>query len=813
MPLSFLDAFGPHRRIPENLGSRVRSEQVDAAARLAPFSTLVSASVVVVVGVNGWQLGHRPYLAALVLSLEALAATILLACWRWRRTSHPGRDVTRAVAFGRAAAALLGLIWASMPVALFAASPLDQRLLIACTVAGLICTGIVIAPMVAAALAFVCPLIAGAFFALYLTGERFYLVIGILLGIYALFIISSIIFLHRAFMERLLQQLQLEEQGEIIRLLLCDFDQSASDWLWETDSAGLLRNVSQRFAQVLQGHPAELEGVCFVRAIFREGDPVAGQSADRRRLIHCIAEQVFFRDVVVPVRLGSKDRWWSLTGKPMFDEAGAFQGYRGVGSDITSVRAQEARTAHQARHDSLTGLPNRVYLLEALRSSCEAGSAEGKPFAVLLLDLDRFKDVNDRLGHAAGDELLQAVARRLSGAVREGDLIARLGGDEFTILHANATAGSAATLAERVIEKLSGPFRIDGMQASIGASVGIALAPSAGELPEELLRGADLALYDAKGSGRGKYRFFEEELESTLQERRSLLASLRGALGRGELNLFYQPIVCAQTVTLRGFEALLRWQHPERGLVPAGQIIPLAEEAGLSCDIGEWALRKACKEAVTWPTNLRVAVNVSPTQLRDPNLVRLIGEALEEAGLPPTRLELEITETAFVEATAPVLEILHALHAMGVRIALDDFGTGFSSLGYLRSLPVDKIKIDGSFICDMSTDRHSAAIVHAIIGLAASLGVATTAEGVETTKHFLMVRAQGCTEAQGFLLSHPLSQAEITTFLQTARLPHAPGSPHMERIPRPWAGLLTPDDGKPVESATSIDNGWTHPTT
>ncbi len=444
-----------------------------------------------------------------------------------------------------------------------------------------------------------------------------------------------------------------------------------------------------------------------------------------------------------------------------------------------------------------------MYLLEALRSACEAVGAESKPFAVLLLDLDRFKDVNDRLGHAAGDELLQVVARRLSGAVREGDLIARLGGDEFTILHGNATVDSAAMLAERIIEKLSGPFRIDGMQASIGVSVGIALAPSAGELPGDLLRGADLALYEAKGSGRGTYRFFEEELESSVQERRSLLASLRRALGRGELKLFYQPIVCAQTVAVRGFEALLRWQHPERGLIPAGQVIPLAEEGGLLCEIGEWALREACKEAAGWPATLRVAVNVAPAQFRDQNLVRLVEAALEEAGLPATRLELEITETAFIEATAPVLEILHSLHAMGVRIALDDFGTGFSSLGYLRSLPVDKIKIDGSFICDMSTDRHSAAIVHAVIGLAASLGVATTAEGVETTKHFLMLRAQGCTEAQGFLLSPPLPQSEIATFLQTAKLLHLPGSPHPERAPRPWDG---PWSGNESELARGRDH-------
>ena len=805
MSLSPLDAFGPYRRVPENLRPRIRSEQVDAAARLAPFSALASATTVVIVIVNSWQLGHRPYLVAVTLSLEAVAAVILLACWWWRRIKHQGSDAARAVAFGWVLAALLGLIWASMPIALFAGGGANERLLIAGTVTGLICTGIVIAPLVTAALAFISPIIIGCFIALYLTGERFYLIIALLLTIYTMFMVASIVILHRTFMERLLQQLQLEEQGEIIRLLLCDFDQSASDWLWETSAEGLLRNVSQRFAQVLQDHPAELEGACFLQAIFREGNPIAGLSADCQHLARCMAEQVFFRDVVVPVRIGAADRWWSLTGKPVFDDAGAFQGYRGVGSDITGIRAHEARTAHQAHHDALTGLPNRMHLLEALRSACDAVGATRKPFALLLLDLDRFKIVNDRFGHAAGDELLQMVACRLSETVREGDLIARLGGDEFIVLHGSATTDSAAALAQQIIEKLSGSFCIDGMQASIGVSVGIALAPSAGELPEDLLRGADLALYGAKGSGRGTYRFFEKELESSVQERRSLLAGLCRALDQGELKLLYQPIACAQTAAVRGFEALLRWQHPERGLLPAGQIIPLAEEAGLLCDIGEWTLKEACKEAAGWPATLRVAVNVSPAQFRDYNLARVVREALEHAGLPAARLELEITETVFMEATAPVLELLHSLHAMGVRIALDDFGTGFSSLGYLRSLPVDKIKIDGSFVRDMSTDRHNAAIVHAMIGLAASLGIATTAEGVETTKQLLLLRAQGCTEAQGSLLSHALPRSEIATFLQTAKLLHQPGSPHAERVLQARAVALSLEGGEPARDAVSVD--------
>ena len=777
MPTSLFDAFGADRNIPSKLADRVRLEQIDGAARLAPFSALVSGSVVIVVAATAWPQGPRWYVLSLLLSMEAVVVAILLACWRWHRARNRRSSTTGGKPFAVTAAAVLGLLWASMPIVLFPSAGADERLLLGGTAIGLICTGIVIAPLLEAALAFVSPLLIGCFVAIYLPGDIFFAFIAVLLVVYSIFIVSSAAYLHRLFMQRLLQQLQLEEQGEIIRLLLCDFDQSASDWLWETDVDGRLQNVSQRFAQVLNGHPTELEGVSLFTAICRHEQPAVQRNADWQKLANCVAEQVFFRDVVVPVRVDAEDRWWSLTGRPAFDKAGAFRGYRGVGSDVTAARAMEARTAHQARHDFLTGLPNRAFFLDALRASCEAASARGNPSALLLLDLDGFKAVNDRLGHDAGDEILRAVARRLSSSVREGDLIARLGGDEFTVLHCNATVDTAATLAMRIIERLSGPFRIDAAQASVGVSIGIALAPNAGERPDDLLRGADLALYSAKDAGRGTYRFFEKELESSIQERRGRVRELRQAVRAGGLTLLYQPIVSAQTVAIRGFEALLRWEHPERGLIPTGELIALAEDAGLLGEIGEWALRQACREAAGWSTSLRVAVNVSAAQFRDRSLAGIVAQALKQAGLPASRLELEITETVFMEATAANLDILHTLGAMGVRIALDDFGTGFSSLGYLRSLPFDKIKIDGSFVRDMTTDRHSAAIVHALIGLAASLGVATTAEAVETIDQFLMLRTLGCTEAQGFLFSRPLAASDIPGFLQAPRSLSLPAPP------------------------------------
>ncbi len=332
-------------------------------------------------------------------------------------------------------------------------------------------------------------------------------------------------------------------------------------------------------------------------------------------------------------------------------------------------------------------------------------------------------------------------------------------------------------MAERIIAVLSARFLIDGAEAIIGASIGIALAPNAGEYSDQLLRHADLALYSAKRASRGTYRFFEMELASNIMERRSLLRDLRQAQRRGELCLFYQPIISAQTLAVRGFEALLRWDHPTRGIVLADQIIPLAEEAGLVGEIGAWVLRQACNEATLWPAGLRVAVNVSASQFRDLSLEAEVGSALAVSSLPASRLELEITESVLMEAAMPTHDVLRQVRDRGVRIALDDFGTGFSSLGYLRDLPIDKIKIDGTFVREIDTDMRSGAIVHSIIGLAASLGAATTAEGVETIEQFLPLRTQGCTEVQGFLFSRPMVPESIGPFLQSPRVMIVPGAP------------------------------------
>ena len=451
--------------------------------------------------------------------------------------------------------------------------------------------------------------------------------------------------------------------------------------------------------------------------------------------------------------------------------------------DITERRSAEARIAYLATHDALTDLPNRVLLREKLEAGL-ARLASGGSFAVHCLDLDRFKDVNDAFGHSVGDALLKQVAERLLENVREGSIVARLGGDEFAVVQCEADRPEAASaLAARIIAVVSAPYDINGQEIEIGMSIGVALAPSDGVDADRLLRSADLALYRAKMDAKGTFRFFEREMDERMQARRLMETDLRAALGNGELEVFYQPVLDFASNSITGFEALLRWKHPMRGMISPVEFIPVAEDTGLIVPIGEWVLQQACAEAAKWPAPIRVAVNLSAVQFKNRNLVGTVMSALAAAGLPPNRLELEITESVLLLESEAIKSVMHKLRELGVRIALDDFGTGYSSLSYLRSFPFDNIKIDRSFVRDLSTKADCTAIVHAITQLARSLKMTTTAEGVETKEHFDLLRAKGCTEMQGFLISAPQPAENIPALLATYNPPAA-------AVPAPEARLL-----------------------
>jgi diguanylate cyclase (GGDEF)-like protein len=457
--------------------------------------------------------------------------------------------------------------------------------------------------------------------------------------------------------------------------------------------------------------------------------------------------------------------------------------------DITEQRRSEAKIAHMAVHDTLTGLPNRVLLNERLEQALTRVK-RGEMVAAHILDLDHFKHVNDTLGHPAGDKLLRMVADRLRGLLRETDTVARMGGDEFAIVQVAIAAPTDATvLAHRIIAVVSEPYDVEGHQVVIGASIGIAVGPSDGVSSDEIMRNADLALYRAKGDGRGAFRFFEPEMDAQMQARRALECDLRKALPASEFELYYQPVVDLATNKISGFEALIRWHHPRRGLVTPGTFIPLAEETGLIVPLGEWAIRQACATAASWPANLKIAVNLSPAQFRSPGLLQAIINALAVSGLAPGRLELEITETILLQDSEATLATLYQLRDLGVRIVMDDFGTGYSSLSYLQSFPFDKIKIDRSFVKDIADNPGSLNIVRAVAALAKGLGMSTTAEGVETAEQLDSIRSEGCSEMQGFLFSRPIPPDDLEAWLKNTILPRR----------APWigqAGALEADEAR-----------------
>jgi diguanylate cyclase (GGDEF)-like protein len=450
----------------------------------------------------------------------------------------------------------------------------------------------------------------------------------------------------------------------------------------------------------------------------------------------------------------------AIVSQPMADG-----GWVATHEDVTERRRAEMKIVHMARHDALTELPNRVLLRERL-SEALAHVERGQRLAVLYVDLDQFKNVNDSLGHPVGDELLRAVAGRLRGCVAETDTICRVGGDEFCIIQTEiGDAADAERLALRIAEAIRAPYDLHGHLVVIDASIGIALAPADGTDANELIKNADMALYGAKADGRGVYKFFEADMDARMKERRTVELALRHAFDNGEFELYYQPMLNLDTGEVRCCEALLRWHHPTRGMVSPAEFIPVAEEIGLIVALGEWVIRRACADAARWPAQVSVSVNLSPTQLVNKGLLPAVLGALASSQLPPDRLELEITEAVLMQNSEVTLRVLHQLRSLGIRISMDDFGTGYSSLSYLRSFPFDKIKIDRCFIKGLGESSDAGAIVEAVAGLADSLRMTTTAEGVETREQLDLVRQLGCTDVQGFFYSPPVPVHELTKIL------------------------------------------------
>jgi diguanylate cyclase (GGDEF)-like protein/PAS domain S-box-containing protein len=589
----------------------------------------------------------------------------------------------------------------------------------------------------------------------------------LLLAVYLVVMVGVVFTNGRVFIERLRAEAETDRQKQLIDLLLRDFEEHASDWLWEVSPTGHLRHVSSRLAQSF-GMPTKM----LLQRSFTE--LLAGMlppdddeaSAALTRLTTSIRMGQPFRDLEIPVEIGHEIHWWSLTAKPLHDQQGRAAGWRGVGSDITQARRARDELARLANFDALTGLANRHQFSSELNRLAHDPATPHRPCALLFLDLDNFKNINDSLGHAVGDQLLRRVGARLKSCLVEGDMLVRLGGDEFALLSWHyATHEAVAALAERLLVLLAEPCKLDDAMVEVRASIGLALAPRDGRDPQALLQCADLALYAAKAAGRNTYRFFDQQMAESARARVRLQHELGQALTANQFVLYYQPQLKLDTGEVVGFEALVRWQHSERGLIGPGEFIAVAEETGQIVPLGNWVLMEACRTAAQWPSHLRVAVNLSAVQFRSSAVFDLVDEALAGSGLAPERLELEITESALIEDHDGAQATLVALRSRGVRVALDDFGTGYSSLAYLKRFPMDKLKIDGMFVRSLGSDQDAQAVVTAIISLAKALRLDTTAEGIETPEQLAMLRALGCDDIQGFLISRPMPGNQVAPFL------------------------------------------------
>jgi diguanylate cyclase (GGDEF)-like protein len=567
------------------------------------------------------------------------------------------------------------------------------------------------------------------------------------------------------------RRLALEWQAKKALNFVDEFENSGRGWFWETDSMGTLSYVSQQLADDFQSEPQALLGRRFTDLL--SVDQASDSMEERKTLGFHLSARFPFSDVVVRPA-SEQDVHWSLSGNPIFDERGRFLGFRGIGTDLTEQRKSEREITRLARFDSLTSLPNRAMMRQTLEEALRNAAHRQKGCALFIIDLDRFKNVNDTLGHPIGDALLRQVAERLKSVMGNHGQVGRLGGDEFqAVLPGTVDIGLLESLARTLIEQVSRPYSIEGHKVTIGASAGVAIGDPGRASADALVRNADLALYAAKAAGRGKHCFYEPSMHSEAAERQLLENDLRQAIERDELFVVYQPIVRTAGEEISGFEALVRWNHPSRGAISPEKFVPLAEEAGLIGKVGEWVLRTALEEAAQWPDHVRVAVNLSPLQFNDPGVVTMVSNHLRETRVPAARLELEITEGVFLAEGDTTDDTFAKLKALGVRLALDDFGTGYSSLGYLKKAPFDKIKIDQSFVrgaASSSATNRNAAIIRAIVTLADTLGMDTCAEGVETHDDLQLIRELGVNMVQGFIFGRPSDAATARDLANKVRV-------------------------------------------
>ncbi|WP_265562312.1 putative bifunctional diguanylate cyclase/phosphodiesterase [Sphingomicrobium arenosum] len=729
----------------------VRWRQVNQFTRIGPkvimgnlFIAAVNAGVMM------------PYIPTVELAIWLVTCLVLggMFAWRHYRLTHdPAYRAARPASF---ASATLGTVattflWWAVPLLWFVHLPPSIQLI----VAGL---GVVLMSTGAFMLVYVPPASVGytllmSVGGLIMAAQLGSLPLAILMILYCIALVMASLVIARELFIQTRSQMELAEMGELVELLR-ELDAPGSGGLWELDSDFNFTKMSQALTGAVGLSADKVRG----RSVFRMIDPdgrYRNMSSGVRQLFTAFREQTAFRDVVVPQVY--TDRWWSLSGRPHYDEDGKLIGWKGVASDVTESRTANVDALGAARSDPLTGIANRLLIRELLEQALLGQMNSHGGCALLLVDLDRFKLVNDTLGHAIGDKLLCAIAERLEKVVGGEGHVGRQGGDEFAIIwHGDIDRYSLSGLAERIISEVSRGVTIGAANINVGATIGIAIGPEDGNREDRMMRSADLALYSAKRSGRGGYAFYDHAMLEAAEDHRLLENDVREALKNDDMRLAYQPIVDAATGKMVGREALLRWRHPTRGEIAPDRFIPIIEDAGLIHQIGDWVIREACNEAARWDDQVRVAVNISAAQLTGAGLAKTVVNALALSGLHPHRLELEVTETVFLGDDPDTLASIERLRGLGVRMVLDDFGKGYSSFGYLSRAHFSKIKIDASFVrAAAAGDQQCVAIVNAILALASGLGIETTAEGVETAAQADIMRELGVGSLQGYLFGRP----------------------------------------------------------
>jgi diguanylate cyclase (GGDEF)-like protein/PAS domain S-box-containing protein len=740
--MSFSAAFLGSTRIPAEHAHAIAAARYEQFQKLAPLAALYSLLNAVVLTIAFW---HAPVMPVVLLWSSVSAVIAILGVRASRRFFAGNGAKTAPPAFRIVRSTVItGSVWGAIITALVAYSNESHVVLLGVMTAGVICVGALLhSGYPAASLGFSLCVGAGAMAGLYLGDSPRALEAGVLLAGYVIALQRFAVVSSDNFVRRHLDAAELSESRQTIGLLLHDFEAHSSDWLWSTDANNRLTFVSNRFSEAAGLPPETLEGVNLL-ALFAP--------ACAARLERIIAERRPFRDQAFEFAVGGRRSWWQISGRPSADG-----GYRGVSSDITSSRDAEARIAYFTQFDSLTDLPNRATLVKRLEQAVDARES----FALMHIDLDNFRAINDTLGHPVGDAFLKVVAERLRDSVGPDIFLARTGGDDFAIVHPGPSREDAGDIADLVVDALLAPVYLNGREILAGGSIGIAMSPEDGGGPAALMKNAELALYRAKDEGRACTRFFEAGMDEEARERAEMETDLRLALATDAMDVYFQPLVKPRTREISGYETLLRWNRPGHGLVSPSVFIACAEETGIIVPLGEWVIRNAIAEAATWRDDLPVAINLSPTQMKNPSLISTVVGAIAKSQLDPSRVEIEITESVLMQETDHTLRTLHALKDLGVKIALDDFGTGYSSLSYLRAFPFDKIKIDQSFVRDIEASGENQAIVRSVITLARDLGMRITAEGVENEQQAAILAALGCDDLQGYLFSRPAPARDI----------------------------------------------------